>query len=155
VRKQLKFRLTVTIDEAGVLSSGRAARARRPDAGFEVARRLAGADGWSGSGSFARDDQTRDRGSVNLCEAMTDEELQKVLREMHDRITDGFLRFEALRVTLEESVSPEFRERFEANLALIQKHWEQSLQAHLVKNLEDRKHELMRLLLERHEGKKQ
>ena len=86
---------------------------------------------------------------------MTDEELQKVLRQMHDRITDGFLRFEALRVTLEESVSPEFHQRFQENLAVIQQRWEQSLQSHLVQNLEDQKRELMRLLLERHEGKQQ
>lgn len=86
---------------------------------------------------------------------MTDEELQKVLREMHDRITDSFLRFEALRVTLEESVSPEFHQRFGENLAVIQKKWEESLQSHVLQNMEDRKRELMRLLLERHEGKKQ
>ena len=48
------------------------------------------------------------------------DEAQKILLEMHNRITDGFLRFEALRVTLGESVSPEFHQRFEANLALMQ-----------------------------------
>jgi len=86
---------------------------------------------------------------------MTEDELEQQLRQLHDRITDTFLRCEALRVTLEGLGFPDFQERFQANLAAIEKQWEQVLQSHLARNLEDRKRELMRLLLERHEGKKQ
>ena len=87
--------------------------------------------------------------------SMTNEEIEQVFRQMHERITDAFLRFEALRVTLEQSHSPEFHQRFESNLADLEKRWAQSFEANLTRTLEEQNRELMRLLLERHEGTKQ
>lgn len=82
---------------------------------------------------------------------MTPEEIERVFRQMHDRLTDVFLRFEALRVTLEQlgSLPPG---QFDQNLKALQQKWELSLQTHLIRNLEDENRELMRLLLQLHEG---
>lgn len=81
------------------------------------------------------------------------EEIDRLLKQLHDRLTDGFLRFEALRVTLEQSGLS--HDLFEQNLKTIQERWEISLAKYLVRTLEDENRELMRLLLELHDGTKQ
>jgi hypothetical protein len=78
---------------------------------------------------------------------------EKQLIAIHERITDCFLRLEALRVSLEEAGFP--RELFEKNLAMIQAQWAERYQEHLVDYLRGEKEKLTRLLLELHEGRPQ
>ena len=85
---------------------------------------------------------------------MTEDERQQQIKALHGRVTDVFLRFEALRVTLEQlGILP--RGQFDRNLTILQEKWEQAMAKSLARTLQDENRELMRLLLELHEGTKQ